>query len=108
MSLSVLLTGLGCSQLGIHLVDLFVGLIAHVAVVAADVVVDDAADVVAVVALAALGLGDRCQRDATNYFETGHFLIINSIINTIINSITVVASKINQPNSLDKARHASN
>ena len=73
MSLSVLLTGLGCSQQGIHLVDLFVGLIAHV-VVAADVV-SDADGVVAVVALAALGLGDRCQRDATNYFETGHFLI---------------------------------
>ena len=93
MSLSVLLTGLGCSQLGIHLVDLFVGLIAHV--VAAGVVAD-ADDVVAVVALAALGLDDRCQRDATNYFETGRFLI------------TVVASKINQPHSLDKARHASN
>ena len=74
MSLSVLLTGLGCSQQGIHLVDLFVGLIAHVVVVAADVVAD-ADGVVAVVALAALGLGGRCQRDATNYFETGHFLM---------------------------------
>ena len=73
MSLSVLLTCLGCSQLGIHLVDLFVGLIAHAVVVAAADVVDDAGDVVAVVALAALGLGDRCQRDVTNYFETGRF-----------------------------------
>ena len=64
----MLLTGLDCSQLGIHRVDLLVDSIAHV-VVADDV--DDAA----VVVVAELEPDDHCRRDVMNCFEIGHSLV---------------------------------
>ena len=67
----MLLTGLDCSQLGIHRVDLLVDSIAHV-VVADDV--DDAA-VVVVAELAVLEPDDHCRRDVMNCFEIGHSLV---------------------------------